>query len=205
MISGRLVFFLTCAGLLLVGLWVLVTLGAFLFGDRGSSIGEESETAISDYERAAFGGWVDTNGNCLDTRGELLVAQSLTPAVLDETGCRVVGGLWMDLYTGEALSDAGSIDIDHVVPLRYAWDLGAENWNAEKANAFYNDPANLVITSASVNRSKGSDPPPEWLPPARGFQCIYLRQFQAVLARYDLTQPPDETARMTALATAVCN
>lgn len=205
MISGRLVFFSTCAGFLLVCLWGLVSLGAFFFGDRGSSIGEESEAAISDYQRSAFGGWVDTNGNCLDTRGELLVSQSLMPAVFDETGCRVVGGLWKDLYTGETLSDAGSIDIDHVVPLRYAWGLGAGNWNAEKANAFYNDPANLVITSASVNRSKGSDPPPEWLPPARGFQCIYLRQFEAVLARYDLTQPNDETERMKALATEVCN
>lgn len=205
MISGRLVFFSICAGFLLVGLWFLVTLGAFLFGDRGSPIAEEPETAISDYDRAAFGGWVDTNGDCLDTRGELLVAQSLTPAVLDETGCRVVGGVWMDQYTGETLSDASSIDIDHLVPLRYAWSLGAENWNAEKANAFYNDLENLVITSASVNRSKGSNPPPEWIPPARGFQCIYLRQFEAVLARYDLTLPPDETARMTAVETAVCN
>jgi hypothetical protein len=189
----------------MVGLWLLVTLGSFLFGDRGIPIAEEPETAISDYDRTAFGGWVDTDGDCLDTRGELLVAHSLTPVVLDETGCRIVGGVWMDVYTGETLSDAGSIDIDHLVPLGYAWSLGAENWSAEKAHTFYNDPENLVITSASVNRSKGSNPPPEWIPPARGFQCIYLRQFEAVLARYDLTLSPDEATRMTAVKTAACN
>lgn len=204
-ISGRLLFFSACAGFTLIGLWVLITLGAFLFGDKSSSIAEEPEAAISDYDRAAFGAWVDTDGNCLNTRGELLVAQSLTPTALDETGCRVVGGVWIDLYTGETLFDASSIDIDHLVPLRYAWSLGAEHWSAEEANAFYNDPANLVITSASINRSKGSNPPSEWLPPARGFQCTYLRQFEAILVRYNLRQLPDETARMKNVETAVCN
>lgn len=205
MISGRLVFFSAFAGFLLISLWLLVSIVAFIVGDKDNPLAELPDAPISEYDRGAFGGWVDSDGNCLDTRAELLIAQSLTPAVLDETVCRVVGGVWSDRYTGETLTDIGSIDIDHLVPLRFAWNLGAGHWNAATARAFYNDQANLVITSASVNRSKGSKPPMEWLPPALEYQCIYIQQFGAILARYDLMLPPEEAAQMKSMETVVCN
>lgn len=150
------------------------------------------ETA-SGYRRSAFGhGWDDANGDCRDSRAEALVASSTTQVrFASDRGCRVVSGRWVSAFTGNVIQNASDIDIDHVVPLAWAWDRGAGEWPGEKRERFANDPINLLPVEASLNR-KGARGPDEWLPPAG--QCGYVARFVRVVKLYDLQPTATESA-----------
>ena len=113
-------------------------------------------------------------------------------------------GRWIDPYTGRVHLDAGGLDVDHVVPLAYAWARGADEWSGEEREAFANDPANLVPTEARVNRSKGSRGPLAWLPPDEGAHCQYLLRFARVARSHGLQPPAAEGERLEALRAALC-
>lgn len=189
MISGRLAFFLSVGGAGFVSLWILCTVASWIFGSPALTPpiyhGRE-------YQREAFGSWIDADGDCLDTRAELLAERSLTDPLLDESGCRLVGGSWLDAYTGALLSDPEDIDVDHIVPLHVAWDAGAAFWDEKGRVVFMNDPRNLALTASGINRSKGDDTPFEWLPPDPKAQCRYVENFLSVLRGYGLTMEGSE-------------
>ncbi|MDF2233168.1 HNH endonuclease family protein [Albimonas sp. CAU 1670] len=107
-------------------------------------------------------------------------------------GCRVLHGRWFDPYTNRIYTEARDLDIDHLVPLAYAWSRGAADWSAEKRTAFANDPANLFAVQASANRQKGAAGPVEWMPPHEGFHCQYLLRFVRIAKSYGLTIPSSE-------------
>lgn len=126
------------------------------------------------YERSLFGsGWsmtVSERGDYLDTR-ELVIQQSVPGP---------------DEYSGEALV-ASDIEIDHVVPLAAAWDMGAWAWDAGTRRRFANDAErNLVATAAEINRDKSDSTLAEWMPPDRSGHCSYAARFLEVSARYHL-------------------
>ena len=108
----------------------------------------------------------------------------------DPRRCRVLTGRWVSPFTGEIIQNAGDIDIDHVVPLKWAWDRGAAHWSQSQREAFANDAVNLLPVEASLNRSKGAQGPDSWLPPAN--QCGYVARFVRVVRLYDLTPLPVE-------------
>ena len=60
------------------------------------------------------------------------------------------------MYSGEVIFDASKLDIDHIVPLKWDWGHGANEWSKEKREKFANDPVNLVAVEASLNRQKGA-------------------------------------------------
>ncbi|MDP4548720.1 HNH endonuclease family protein [Marinobacter sp. MDS2] len=107
------------------------------------------------YQRSAFGyGWGDANGDCQNSRAEALVASSTTQVrFATDRGCRVVAGRWVSTFTGNVIQNASNIDIDHLVPLAWSWDRGANKWSGEKRLRFANDPVNLLPVEASLNRS----------------------------------------------------
>ncbi|WP_236079024.1 HNH endonuclease family protein [Marinobacter nauticus] len=51
------------------------------------------------------------------------------------------------------IQNAAEVDIDHVVPLNWAWGHGASSWPRQKREKFANDPVNLIPVEASLNRS----------------------------------------------------
>lgn len=144
------------------------------------------QPASSGYERAQFGhGWDDADGDCQDSRAEALISTSTTPVrFADEQRCRVVTGRWISMFTGNVIQNAGDIDIDHVVPLKWAWDHGASSWTKEKREKFANDPVNLIPVEASLNRSKGAQGPESWLPPSG--KCQYVSRFIRIVKSYGL-------------------
>jgi hypothetical protein len=152
----------------------------------------------SDYRREDWPHWLDLDGNCLDAREEVLIAESVTPASLSRNGCRVLAGRWTDPYTGETLTKPAEIDIDHVVALEEAHGSGGHAWTRERRAAFANDlsdPRALVAATASANRAKGSLGPEDWLPPDPRARCRYVADWIVIKARWDLSM--DERERIS--------
>ena len=156
------------------------------------------------YDRALFGGWADEDGDCRTTRHEVLAALSTVRVRWSPDGCEVERGRWIDPYTGRVHLDAGGLDVDHVVPLAYAWARGADEWDAGARERFANDPANLLPVEARLNRQKGARGPLGWLPPDEGFRCQYLLRFLRVARAYDLRLAGDEAWGLAALREATC-
>ncbi len=155
--------------------------------------------ASDGYSRSEFGhGWSDDDGDCQDSRAEALIQTSTTPVrFADENRCRVITGRWISPFTGNVLQNASDIDIDHVVPLAWAWERGASAWTRSQRERFANDPVNLWPVEAYLNRSKGSRGPDEWLPPAG--RCQYVARFVRIVKIYDLQPAPGENQRFQEL------
>lgn len=152
--------------------------------DRNDGADSTSQTIT--YQRNLFGQWQDEDRNCLNTRHEVLKERSLEPVTLSPNGCTVVSGKWADFYYDEFLFNSSEIDIDHVVPLKHAFDLGASDWSKEKKAEFYNDKENLVITNLKYNRQKGSQTPLTWMPIDRTYACKYMIKWITIKQKYAL-------------------
>lgn len=147
------------------------------------------------YDRDLYRHWTDADGDCQDTRQEVLIAESLIPVTFDDRGCRVVAGQWYDAYTGEVFTDPSDLDIDHMVPLAEAHRSGGYQWSPELREAFANDlgdPDSLIAVSASANRSKSDRDPANWLPPDASAHCAYVAAWVAVKDRWGLGADPAE-------------
>lgn len=164
----------------------------------------ERSTASKPYDRDLFGGWADADHDCMNTRHELLAELSTGPIQVSRNGCSVTRGRWLDPYTDGIYTNPRDLDIDHMVPLAYAWDHGAENWPAEKRVKFANDPSNLFAVQASANRQKGADGPLDWLPPSAAFHCQYLLRFTRISLSYGLTFTNAEALAIDQLTNATC-
>jgi len=169
-----------------------------------------SGDSIARYYRESFGqAWYDQDRNGCDTRNDML-RRDLSDIVTKTgtNGCKVLTGTLVDPYTGEAIdfvsgTDTSSlVQIDHLVPLAWAWRHGAEFWTDDERRAFSNDPENLRATSGSVNQSKSDSGPDAWMPPSDVAHCTYARDFITVLAQWQLgVGTEDRRALESVLAT----
>ncbi len=149
------------------------------------------------YDRSRFVHWVDADGDCQDTRDEVLAAESLVPV----GGCDIQRGRWLSAYDGVTTLTSSGFDVDHFVPLAEAWDSGARRWNAATRQRFANDlrdPRTLVAVTASSNRSKSDRDPAEWVPSLDS--CGYVRQWVAVKIRWHLSVDTAEKRALRGLA-----
>lgn len=149
------------------------------------------------YDRDEFRLWVDDDGDCQDTRDEVLAAESL----VEVTGCDVTTGRWFSYYDRETWTQASDVDIDHLVPLKEAWDSGARLWDDDTRERYANDlddPRTLVAVTDNVNQSKSDRDPAEWLPDYG--VCTYVVQWTAVKTRWSLTVDRAEKATLLRLA-----
>ncbi|HSK38417.1 MAG TPA: DUF1524 domain-containing protein [Arenibaculum sp.] len=159
----------------------------------------------SGYERDDWPHWGDADGNCLNTREEVLVAESLVPATLTRDGCGVRQGRWRDPYTGREHTDPRDVDIDHVVALQEAHQSGGWAWDRDRRTAFANDlsdPRSLTVSASGVNREKGARGPEDWLPPEPALRCRFVADWIAVKARWDLAMDAAEHAAASDLVAA---
>lgn len=143
--------------------------------------GEQSALSAN-YQRDAFGsGWLDPDGNGCTAREDIL-ARDRDGGRL--AGCRVVGLVIVDPYTGRTLHGTRAVQIDHVVPLAAAWRSGAADWTTQRREQFANDPANLLAVDGPTNMAKGDQTPDEWMPPNPAERCDYLTRYVHVSATY---------------------
>ena len=149
------------------------------------------------YDRNLYGGWIDADGDCQDTRQEVLIAESVTPVQLESSGCRVVSGEWHDPFTGQTFTNPSNLDIDHFVPLAEVHRSGGSSWNPQRRRDYSNNlsyPGTLIAVSASANRSKGDSDPADWLPPNEEFHSDYLTAWVLAKGYWGLSM--DERERM---------
>jgi hypothetical protein len=153
-----------------------------------------------DYRRDAFGeAWTDDNSapggrNGCDTRNDILDRDLVDKTYVAISRCptAVATGTLRDPYTSQTIpfvrgAQAGAaVQIEHIVPLAYAWDQGARIWTDEMRVRFANDPANLVAVDGPTNQDKGDAEPALWMPPNAAFHCQYAMQFVAVMKGYSL-------------------
>jgi len=148
------------------------------------------------YARSAFVIWIDADHDGCDTRREVLIAESTTRTRVG-AHCAISGGTWRSAYDGKTTRNASAFDIDHLVPLKEAWDSGAWRWTAARRKAYANDLGDartLRAVSASTNRSKADRDLAQWLPPAVSFRCTYVTEWVAVKVRWGLTADAAERA-----------
>lgn len=142
------------------------------------------------YSRSSFSHWRDPDRNGCDARNDIL-KRDLTNLVFkeDTNECKVVSGLLNDPYSGTEIEftlGRSDVDIDHVVALSHAWQVGAFQWTDAKRLEFANDPTNLLAVSARLNRQKGDGDAATWLPPAKSYRCAYVSRQVVVKVKYGL-------------------
>jgi Protein of unknown function (DUF1524) len=154
----------------------------------------------NDYRRDAFGeSWTDDTTapgghNGCDTRNDILDRDLIDKTYVAISRCptAVATGTLRDPYTNGTVAflrgnqTGAAVQIDHLVPLALAWDLGARTWTDEARVRFANDPANLLAVDGPTNQDKGDKEPSLWMPPNAAFHCQYAMQFIEVLRGYRL-------------------
>jgi Protein of unknown function (DUF1524) len=164
-----------------------------------SGLPRASEGSMSGYSRDLFPHWIDNNGDCQDTRDEVLAWESTVTPGYDSGGCNVVSGRWWSAYDNQTLTSPSSIQIDHMIPLAEAWRSGAASWSTTSRRSFANDLSaeeTLRAVSGSSNGSKSDRDPSEWLPPNTSFRCQYLKEWVWIKDRWNLSV---DTAEYNAL------
>ena len=138
------------------------------------------------YNRKDWPHWSDHDGDCMNTRHEILAASSVAKPRLSPDGCYVSSGRWNDPYSGKVYTRASDLDIDHVVPLAYAHARGGASWSRAEKEQFANDPENLLAVDDGLNQGKGAKGPTEWMPPNNQYRCQYIAHFRRVIDKYSL-------------------
>ena len=105
---------------------------------------------MTGYTRSRFGdAWVDVNQNGCDTRDDILRRDLRHRTVRPGThGCEITSGTLADPYTGTSIRYVrghSRVDIDHVVALGDAWQMGAAHWATDERVAFANDRSSAYL------------------------------------------------------------
>lgn len=159
------------------------------------------------YERDEFGyAWMDTADgvplarNGCDTRNDLLKLHGRDVRFRDGSDCVVVAMDLYDPYTGKDIdwkkAKATEVQIDHVVPLSYSWQMGAARWPESKRKQLANDVLNLLPVEGRANSAKGDSGPASWLPPNKQIRCSYAVRFAQVADKYELPVTTADKAMM---------
>ena len=150
-------------------------------------------SSIPSYDRDIyFGSWIDEDGDCQNTRAEVLLIESLSSVSFrDNNSCTVDSGEWYDPYTNSTFYFASDVDIDHFVPLYDAFYSGAYLWPEHKRVEYSNDiyvfEHHLIAVDKGENRTKGKKPPHEWMPPNSNYHCEYAANWITIKYLWELT------------------
>jgi 5-methylcytosine-specific restriction endonuclease McrA len=154
---------------------------------------DEGRAFVTLYNRSDWPHWLDDDKDCQNTRHEILIQTSSKPVEFKtENECNVLSGEWYDPYSGDTFTISKDLDLDHIVPLKFAHGHGADKWSREHKAMFANDLDNLILAKASLNRQKGAKGLTDWLPPNFPYRCQYIARFNAVMLKYELAYIPSE-------------
>ena len=158
------------------------------------------------YKRAAFTLWIDADHDGCDTRQEVLIAESKVKPTI-ESKCKITAGKWISWYDNKTWTKPADVDIDHVVPLKEAWDSGARVWTKANRTRYANDldfSWSLDAVTDNVNSSKGDRDPADWLPPLTSTHCSYAIHWVAVKYRWRLNTDSREQKKLLSILSGTC-
>ncbi|WP_149828695.1 HNH endonuclease family protein [Streptomyces tailanensis] len=149
------------------------------------------------YDRDEFGyAWMDTADgvplarNGCDTRNDLIRRDGQNLRFRAGSDCVVIAMTLDDPYTGTIIEwrkqKATEVQIDHVVPLSYSWQMGSSRWPEAKRKQLANDVLNLIPVQGRANSAKGDSGPASWLPPSKPIRCAYAVRFAQVAIKYEM-------------------
>ena len=168
----------------------------------------KAESGNAAYSRSNFRHWVDANGDCQNTRAEVLIAESkVAVRYTASRHCSVAKGKWYSYYDGRTWTNPADVDIDHMVPLKEAWGSGARLWSANTRMRYANDLgsyATLIAVTDNVNQSKSDKDPAQWLPPRTAARCTYAIQWVQVKYRWRLSIDSAERSRLSSILSGSC-
>ena len=160
-----------------------------------------STSSSSGYSRAQFGrDYVDVDRDGCDTREELLTAPGPCPPHADNNITIT------DPYSGETVTGRTRIDVEHIIPLHWIWQHGANRWTMSRRVGFANDydsadgVNNAILASSHQNRSKGDRGPSGWLPPDRSRWCWYADRWDRLFMEYQVVLPVTDPDAVTLTA-----
>ncbi|WP_328627465.1 HNH endonuclease family protein [Streptomyces sp. NBC_00353] len=159
------------------------------------------------YDREKFGyAWMDTADgvplarNGCDTRNDLIRRDGQSLRFRAGSDCVVIAMTLDDPYTGTTIEwrkqQASEVQIDHVVPLSYSWQMGSSRWPKSKREQLANDVLNLIPVQGRANSAKGDSGPASWLPPNKQIRCAYAVRFAQVALKYGLAVTMADKAMM---------
>lgn len=161
--------------------------------------------AVEPYNRKYFGdGWATYSG-CTSVREHVLITYSVTPPVMKDK-CTLLSGTWVPPWENKTYYVPSKLDVDHTVPLKWAYDHGAHAWTQQQRVQYANnyvDKHHLTPLSAHENRSKSDSGPDKWLP--RYNRCEYVRTFVRVVEKYKLQFTEQENKVVRTLLQVECN
>ena len=159
------------------------------------------DRAQTPYDRSEWKHWIDADGDCQNTRHEVLISESPTTVEFkDSDQCEVKEGRWVGPYTGSVFTDPRDLDIDHMVPLSNAHKSGGYAWDQKRKRDYANDlgyTGHLIAVSASANRSKGGKGPDEWRPPDTDYWCQYALDWATIKWEWELTATESEASALS--------
>lgn len=142
------------------------------------------------YNREAdYGGWQDYDGDCQNTRAEVLISRSLSQVEFSRSdNCYVKSGKWIDYYTGIIYTNAKDIQIDHIISLKQHYEaIGSTLTHAQRVE-YANEPTHFVIAKSSLNMSKGAKDLSEFIfRVAPQNKCKYIKDYARVADANNIT------------------
>ena len=155
----------------------------------------------SGYVRDKFKHWITISRSgqigC-DSRKSVIIDEAIVKPKISK-GCVLSGGKWFSIYDNVEVTDAGKLDVDHMVPLAEAWDSGASAWTDLKRQQYANDmvdPRHLIAVTGSSNRSKSDQDPADWVPTNKAYVCEYIANWVEIKIRYSLSVDSKEKAAL---------
>jgi hypothetical protein len=150
---------------------------------------------IGGYLRALFPTWKDVLHDGCTARKEVLLQEAVVAPKIG-SGCYLIGGEWIDPYSGKRMTRYSEVQIDHLVPLAEVWRSGGYAWTPAEREYYANDIFNhqtLIAVSGSLNEQKSDSDIAHWQPPG-GYMagCNYVKDWIEVKMRYSLSVDPVE-------------
>ena len=140
--------------------------------------------------------WVDMDGDCRDTRQEILVRDNENPDLLiftDEQRCVVLAGLWGSRYvSGYGGYRPDWTTVAHMVPLENAHRSGGWKWDSVTKMKYANSLADLYLTNWHPNQGRDNNGPENWRPYEERYWCDYARDWIDTKRRWNLTATAEE-------------
>ncbi|WP_373455971.1 hypothetical protein [Clavibacter michiganensis] len=78
------------------------------------------------------------------------------------------------------------MQVHQLVPVGWAWWHGAAVWTGERREQLATDFIDLQDVDGLIDEPESDQGPATWIPPAPGYDCLYVTRFAYVLSTYEL-------------------